>query len=626
MSVFKKMKERITDEVNSATNKIQNMQIIDQLASSIGQPTFTTPTQLLPEPQEVLHIDEVSSNNQSFLIGDGLTGSGAQDYINEEEELNSDYISTNIATNMDSSLTVINVEELNSDLEDGLDCSLRSLREEDSSEDVEIDLLSDRTSMKPSEDDNGLMTHFKSSISNSYLSHCKTKYRNVVHALRESNQKMCAEKSQHDLKCQELDRQITALNTELDNLKQQSTSNQHDSLLSVSTTVSDYDKSRSGSPQPVTKASTKIKDLERILAKCKESLKQKNSQISNLKESLTEVEKFKDYNQELRKELNELKEAHETWTVSIAENKRVMHQEIEDKLVEIERLQQELNESNNKIRRLRSSIQDLESRLVSTSAAHQKERESLKKELTAERNNAIKQVKKEHEHNLERVKLDLEKSILNKEEQLVSNTEKFQQELHELNTRLDLITTANDDQEKEIISLKQERDFLNESHKTLKFEFEELSKKNESLTHLIKENETDIQKNQEQLDNFTSIRNELDNAKKENISLTEQLRSLRIDFEDKNHDFLQLNSEIEKLVQQNTELKNNLKLEKEANDKLKEERLQLSHEAESLKKQKRELDQQLVVAILSAIKNLETPNTSPGSDKSSAAVEILDFF
>ena len=51
MSMFKKVKDKITDEVNSATNKWQNTQLIDQLASTIGQQTIRDdffPHQTLP--------------------------------------------------------------------------------------------------------------------------------------------------------------------------------------------------------------------------------------------------------------------------------------------------------------------------------------------------------------------------------------------------------------------------------------------------------------------------------------------------------------------------------------------------------------------------------------------------
>lgn len=564
MSMFKKMKERITDEVNSATDKLQNMQIIDQLNLKSGSLiNEMAQNQLLPE-----HQDSTMNSTQHLPVSSqfSLIDVSPEGGLNEDEELNSETspqhklfdehsirrlgdlkpinlikdnhdasskfvnqtrTKNHSARDLDNFDSVIYINDLSSDLEDEYNegSTLASSRENDGSE-VEIDLLNDK------------------SVPNNFITaeqfmRYKARFRDVVHAARKLGCESSEEKARLESENLQLTNQLTALKTELDNSKQQ-----HDSLLSISTSASEKDdKSSYGSLQPTTKSGQKLKDLERLLAKCKESLKVKNNQIQALKDSLSEVEKFKDSNQDLRRELAELREAHETWTVSIAENKRVMHHELENKNSEMEVLRKEtsdlksrLNDSYNRVRQLKSAIQDLESRLVSTSAAHQKERESLAKELTIVKNNAIRQIQKEHERNIERIKLDFEKSIealkqeiLNKDEMIVHSAKQqkqlhdknyslaqeleevtkqledlkstsqsnetcercieldnklkdglnkcercdnYQQQLHEMNTQLNLLTTANEDQEKEIKHKEAELNQLSGGNTTLKFELD----------------------------------------------------------------------------------------------------------------------------------------------------------
>lgn len=781
--MFKKMKDRITDEVNTATNKLQSMQIIDQLASSIGPQIRNdiTPNQLLPEPHDPSRLDRPSKDCQQFTLIDGQSNN----IYNEEEELNSDLspqqqlfnestirkanlkyakpsndkrnsktsmdnhkqeeANSNIVIGSDASQeNVINFNDLSSDIDDGLE-DIQSFSAREDGLDVEIDLLSDKPVY--SINDRRDIVPFQD-----VLPLYKSKYRSVVRGLRRLNSDFDLERDELRSEKQELLGQITDIKSELDNLRRQQqpfNSTQNESLKGVSK-ISENDKSSTGSPQSTTKSASKIKDLERLLTKCKESLKHKNTIISNLRESLSEVEKFKDSNQELKQELGELKEAHETWTVSIAESKRVMHHEIENKNSEIERLKAEsheqqfkLSDSNNKVRQLKSAIQDLESRLVSTSAAHQKERESLTKELTAAKNNAMRHLQKEHENNIERVKLDLEKSIealkldiLTKDEQLMKNAEQLQriyeenrllslkleessqklkdqsknleevkknnssemtkvseleselnnlreqlasskdldernkellteldslrvklstaeaalldnsnqqselyadkeckrcddsqnhskqrieelkQELHQLNTKLGLMNTANDDQEKEIKLLKTERKSLLESHKLIKSESEESAKKYEQLARAIKENEYDLQSQQDQLDHMKSLKRELEHLKKENGSISDSLNRVKLELSEKNNESHLNKNLTEELRGQISSLQAGLDNSHNILEDLRNEKDSIIRANELLGKQKREAEEKLVMKILSVIKNLETPNTSPGSDKS----------
>lgn len=456
--MFKKMKNRITDEMNSATSKLQNMQIIDQLASSIGQQLINdaTPNLLLPEPQISSTFDLITNNTSQSdqLLGqceeqeeeelnsqispqhqlfdensikrlekvDNLVDSSATHHSSGDDKMDSILVKiSSDDTSQNNEQTVINVEDLNSDLEDEFRLSELRLDEDD---DQEIDLLTDRSITDA-------MIASKQ-LSDSHVNFYKSKYRQVVHKIRRIDQQMSEERNKFQLEKQELINQHNVTKSELDAVRIQlnNTVQQSDSLISGST-MSEYDRTSIGSSQPPTEATNK--DLEILLSKYKESLKLKNSHISKLKDSLVGVQGIRKIIQDMKQELNQLRGEHETWTVSIAEEKRTTHMEIESKNIEINLLKSEISDNNKKLRQLKSAIQDLESRIVNTSAAHMKERESLTKELTVSKNNAIRQIQKEHELNIERVKLDLEKTIealkvdiLNKDKQLIKLTEQFQ--------------------------------------------------------------------------------------------------------------------------------------------------------------------------------------------------------
>lgn len=760
MSMFKKMKDRITDEVSSATNKLQNMQLMDQLASTIGpQSTLAnqTPNQILPDPGD-LNFTVVSnprSDNLNSIYDDENSEKSPQHQLfnemaikrlvptNVETSNNTSMVATN---NSDQLHNVIDIFSLSSDIEEDIEDPLDSTN---GSPDAEIDLLTNEPIVGTSE---------SSRFPSDRLNRFRAKYKDIVHATRLMNSVFLEEKSRLNLINNDLMTQISSLRREIDSMK-------HASLDSSSTVTSE--KSNADNPPPSTKSSAKLRDLEKLLTKCKESLKQKNAQLQILKNSLMEVENFKEYNQELKRELADLKRAHETWTVSIAENKRSMHQEIENKNIEMERqrsetseLQARLTDSQNKTKQLKIAIQDLESRLVSTSAAHQKERESLSKELNSIKNNAIKQLKKEHDHHLERVKLDLEKSIealklelLAKDEQIMNNakyqeemtskvqeltsniqdltkdldesrnnlessyqkiqeldeasrqkeeciekmkqelesaqltlkrfenseqdsdnllhqlddlrrtlqdsedekgrltqriselevsstdsqskyleleaelskkTEVFQQRIHELTTDLGLMATANLDQEKEIQSLREQRDNLLNSTKLLKVEIEELCSKNECLSRMIEEKDMDIRNVQEQIDRLSTMQQELEASKKMNIALEETSNRLRIELDDKKNELHKIEADYESNVKRSSDLQLELDECKNTIEELKSERLNHISLVEHEAKLRREQDEQLIVKIIAAMKNLESPTSSPGSDKSLDSVKLND--
>lgn len=398
-SMFKKVKDRITDEVSLATNKIQNMQIIDQLAASVQaseQPSC---------PPNKVHFS---------LTGDNLINTDNQlvDDDDEDEQFNSE----------NSPRHQLSKE--------------KSIKQPTTHNDI-MEVQSGKTNQGTSAEQ--LITGGK--IDSNDLSSSKIVDTEPNMESKEQIQ-LIAEKQPSQQKQHS--------QTDTSQISSNSNNNRHT-----------------------------------LIAMLKESIKLKNSQIKTLKSALGEVEKFKGLGDELRKELHEIKNAHERWTVSIAENKRVVHHELEMKNVEVIRLKNEINEyqsklhdSNTIIRQLKTNIQDLGSKLVSTSAAHEKERETLTRDLTMARNNAIRQVQKEHEHHIERVKLELEKSIealkmalLTKDKELMDHGQ-IQQQMAQHNRDLQYeLERCNDKftcQTKQFEDLKQKHDQLVNEIKEIK--------------------------------------------------------------------------------------------------------------------------------------------------------------
>ena len=787
MSMFRKMKDRIADEVSSATNRLQNIQQIREQLVYSDQRTLANnpiPTQLLPEPsddsgtrkesqgilprrlyakqfnlindkpaegtvyaeEEELGSAEISPQHQLFdeRTIERLTSTKTTNFNTHDRTQSShpQQATPSIKTSHDEVHTVINLDELSSDLEDFVIDN-----EEDSKDDVEIDLLNDKDALAhcDSKERGGSSNHGASN-----LDVFKDRYRNVVRTLRKLNKNHSCEKANLEKQIHDLNSNLINLKTELDEVKQQQQSNQ-DSLLSASTSASDAERAHNSSPQPSGKAANKIKDQERLIAKCKESLKAKNAQLKVLRDALANVDKFEESFEGLRADLKDLKAAHSTWTVSIAESKRVMHQEIENKNAEIDslkteikNLQNQLKESQTRCMNLKSNLQALESRMVSTSAAHQKERESLIKELNNNKNNAIKQIQNEHKLNIERIKIDLEKSIealkseiLIKDEQIIKDTkfnqelndknlaltnslevtkeelsnhlstisdlnlsvdsltkenaelrdriekfkcdncetlaksneelqsridelaesiktvqlenddllvkvkeaklesaerkecetchelqeririeaEKYEQSLFEQAMQLDLMTTANSDLEKAFSNLKSEYEVADESLKSIRPEYDELVKKNESLTRIIQDNENELQSQSEQLDRLNSCQSQLDDLKREISALASTLEQTKGELSEKNVELLSSRSLVEDLTGKIESLEVTLRDSNKALDDVRKEKDSIHSSFAKETKARQEAEEQLVVNIIAAMKNLETPNTSPGSDK-----------
>lgn len=832
MSMFKKVKDRITDEVNSATNKIQNMQIIDQLANNLSQLNNPSnrdviiPTQTLPE---LTDIPEGSHDLQNFRLQhdtSDLVDASCDDELNSEVSPQHQLFDGHLIKRLNNTInldckqsfdpiSVMDVDNINSDLED----------------DAEIDLLADEHTPKceATSDDKEHNKYLTNSLTN-----YKARYKKLVHTLRQFNQDKKTECNSMTDQLSKLNNQIETLKRELAQLRQSRSNNIETKNLSASSSQSDnIDKSTiidgRASPQSNNKHARKIKDLEKLIAKCKESLKTKNSQLKILKDCVMKIDQYKDMLDVVKLDLRELQSSYETWTISLAENKLIMHQEIEDKVTEMEKYkaeikdhQKQLQEQNHRTNSLKSNIQNLESRLVSTSAAHQKERESLIRELNAAKSIALKQQQKEFELQTERIKLDLEKSIealklelLGKDEQIVRSAERqqdlatqnqqyvddltdakktiddtkkmydelkvssdkqshelsqmqleaakvsnptvdeetlmnlkeiqskltdsesrciellsraeisearcrdlekedqklrinqqelaakvgeltkvedlhaaevrksneiltkneelittietlekkigelgeqngqlsgqilelttqleqaksklnvcencstieqretkaaevYEQKLHELTSRLDLMTAANCDQEKAIAELEARFSGSSSKLQSLKVELDESVKHNESLSQIIQENESEMQLLQAQIESSNVMKQELSDLKKEYTCLLASINQTKQELGERTSELNKARSDNNDMSAKVLDLEERMKIQTKNMNETQSERERLTAELVGLMKKQCEAKQQIVGGILSAMKNLDTPESSPGSDK-----------
>ena len=853
--MLQKMKDRI------ASNKIQASQIIDQLTTNIGQQILNSntsatnddsiPHQTLPEFQEesLGSHETVSNMNDSEPSSSARPKDGSSVYSNEgsanvgisyDDELNQEispqhqlYDQQSIRridfTNQslppeakliaENNRAVIDIDGLSSDLEDAEIDLLFSVRTKDSEAGIKHDVI-----------DKNLSTY-------------REKYRTLVHTIRRLDQEHKAELCMIQSQLHDLTDQLNSSKKELLQIKQSKTSHCDSSTLSASSSQSDnIDKnipanqvdgraSPSQCSSSLGKQIRKIRDLEKLIAKCKESLKNKNSQIKILRESLLKVDQFKEIIDEVKSDLTGLKKSYEIWTVSVAENKRIMHQEMEDKISEMERykaeirdLQLQIRDYNSKIINFKSNVQNLESRLVSTSAAHLKERESLIKELNASKSNALNQQKREFEIQKERIKLDLEKSIealksevLSKDEQIIRSAtnqqklheqnqqyvndltamkmqlenaralnerlqarnshleeencelktqlekmsielgatleaselesqlqsviqdlenyktrfieaetsmheykdrcqhlehsegelhtvkadlesklreldelrdelareissksilsqksselerklselerhlnelesdnmnlkteisnrpqeiisdehqacekcqqldkeakeahEKYEQTFHELNRRLDTLTSANSDQERAYAELERNHENSQASIRSLKSELEDNIKKNESLVQKVKDNEEEIQQLQESIDKLSNLKLENETLKKDHNNSIAIHNQVKQEISERNQDIARLKDENDGLSKKLSHLNSQHDEHLKSIETLRQERDALSNDLMKEIAKRDEMDKKLVIALVSALRNLETPDNSPGSDK-----------
>ena len=814
MSMFKKMKERISDEVNSATNRLQTMQIMDHLSTNLGgQKTSNhddrsgvscepTPNITLPELGDLIgdstNVPLVTSASTSHprdkelnLVNDKI-----EICAEYEGELNSTFSPQHQLFDGGSIL------RLQADHSGQADCFKLADFHSDIDDDAEVDHLTDQQES---------LTNSSELISKK-LANYKTRYRSLIHAMRKLESDKNRERDELVKQTRNLHGQVDSLKNELDRASSIQPTRMVQSTISASSSQPDdidalVTADGRSSPQQSSlvvsnhKQTRKIKDLEKLIAKCKDSLKAKNAQLQILKKSILEIDKFKTMMETMKGDLFELKQSYEVWTIKIAENKQIMHQEIEDKISEMERYKSEMKdlesqmiEQSNTTAQLKSTIQNLESRLVSTSAAHQKERESLIKELNSGKSNALKQQKKEFELQVERVKLDLEKSIeslksdlLIKDEQIMRGAERehkihsqnqatlkelteigadlriavkdiknlkeieknqeeeieklktdlekfsnddsqviiqnlkddletsrnelkqaheemdrsrellqqlniehensqkeqgnkinelssengklleevkllkgsyenyekenkelrehlrsanekatdlatckdcanlrdesakiaetYEQRLHDLNGQLTLMRTANSDQEKAITELERNNENSMISVQSLRHELEESGKKNESLLQVIQDNEAELQQQQNQIDRLTSLKQEVETFKKDNSTLTSSLNQVKQELAERNSDISQSKQECEVAGARVVELEERLKDRLNSFESMRLERDSLRSELAECSKKQNDVNEKLIVSILAAIKNLETPDTSPGSDK-----------
>lgn len=277
--------------------------------------------------------------------------------------------------------------------------------------------------------------------------------------------------------------------------------------------------------------SIKEKNLEESLHKLKGVLKQKNMQIENLQRVLAKVDKFGQTLDAFKSDVSTLRSSHEQWTVSVAEMKKCMHQELEVKGNKLNQSIKKLDEAHKYILELKNQqessrlrIGEIESKLISQSVAHEKERENLTKELKVSKVNAIKQMQKDHEVNFERMKLGLEQTIeslkrdlLMKDSEIIKYStefENYKSYCQELETKLEnknTLPTADKSTNYDEVEVNQsELDIVREKLTRSREKFENLEKENhlmrteilqltQKIKKLAQENETQSSENLKQI-------------------------------------------------------------------------------------------------------------------------------
>lgn len=787
------MKERITDEVNSATNKLQSMQLIDNLALTLGQTGRTD--HLVNNHQQP--SSSTNSTTATTTINNNINSSNRthqpfsliDDNPMDDEELNSELSSPQQLFNEFTIPRKLHLQSTNNDLlleqsnpnnvgtKAILEKPAGPIKTDTSLSDLSGSLKSDLDS-EESDDDELINDNNLDGVSNEIdltsdtnnreftnhfarypkLEKYRSKYRNLVHLNRdlivkrdELNRVILDINNRSLEKTIELKNQIKNLSMQLQALQEcQETKTQTASQTSpnidsnkTQTLPTHNDKEHTASINtntPHEKSNNKIRDLEHLLAKCKESLKAKNGRIDQLEQNLKELDSLKEENISLKSDVTKLKQQHEDWTVSIAESKRSVHEELETRTAQLNTLKSEYNdlsrrsqESSAVLKQQAYRITDLEGQIVRMNSVHQQEKVDLKKEHEKSERNALMQINQEHERKFANQKLDFQKiidsmknDIAKKDEDLLKSSgqikvleaevesfkaqleklscaekqqseehskllEKFdkceedsrqkiaelqkrvesncteletvsnelkaaeitnqelsdklkalenahvtpiecqacpqikldaqklaeesQQEIYELNSKVTVLSSAIEDQEKEIKQLRLERDSINNENQKLNIEFDELTKKNESLSRVIQDTETDIQNQQEQLDELVNCKQELANLKKTNNSQNKESEKLNSMLGEKNE-------HINKLSERKEAILNDFKDAKSENEKLVKIINSLQNEKDILKSNHDKLskefsynNQNMVACILNTMKNLESPGVSPSSDE-----------
>lgn len=275
----------------------------------------------------------------------------------------------------------------------------------------------------------------------------------------------------------------------------------------------------------------RMRNLEKLLFKCQQLLRHKNSQIEIFRKALEKVDSFSVVVANVKEDLKNLRLSHESWALSVAQMKKLMHQELEARENKLNHSIKMLDETHKHIAELKNQqesyrlrIAELESKLISQSFAHEKERYSLTKELKVSEVNAIKQMQRDHEVNLERIRLGLEQTLKSLKRDLLmrdseiikysTEIEKYKSKYQELETRLEnksaLSRADKSTNHDNCVQNQSELDLLSEELNQSKEKFENLEKENHSMRteilqltqdfkKLSQENETQSSKNLKQI-------------------------------------------------------------------------------------------------------------------------------
>ncbi|KAG9509712.1 Golgin subfamily A member 4 [Fragariocoptes setiger] len=526
MSMFKKMKERITDEVSSATNKLQNMQIIDNLAMTIGPPRQLalnvghSSTQQLPQanssgssagPQArgFNLIDDSPIENRANLNSSNLSSPQHQLFNGQSIVLKS---KSDKSQNKNFAL-LASVNDIESDIE------LDTHHGNEESASGEIDLLNDTTHIMEEHDKIEKIQRTLEKYRDQYRFSLETNRKLMDE--RESIQKILAESGCNLDETSQLKNQIEMLverNRKLLDTQYSSSSWEHDHSESGA----------SDSGANTYKLVSKVRDLEKLLGKAKETLKVKNAKIQELEDSLSEIDELKDVNVKLNKELDKLRKQNDEWTVAIAEVKRTMHTELEAHNNQINQIKKEnsdlmkkLADSQNQVKVHKQRQSELESKIVRMSSAHEKERDTLTRTMNASKAQALAKMQEEKDRVFNNMRNELEDKI----KHACSENYSLSRQLTQTTADLEHSKLCGDRLKSQLIAVaKKQSSLVTMIRELVRYsdeQYQDLSEQLKLLSELIRDNEkSHIDKS-----------DRLEAALVENQDLESQIKSLHTEIE-----------------------------------------------------------------------------------------------
>lgn len=174
--------------------------------------------------------------------------------------------------------------------------------------------------------------------------------------------------------------------------------------------------------------------LETLLQKCKDSLKSNRDKIFALNKENEELIECKDKYQSVTKELESLKKLNEDNTLSFAEAKQKLHEEIEAKSIVVRELEeqsrkrkQEMAAIEGDLKTKNKALEELQERIAEIERTAEEDKQNLIQELSRGKAAAIHLIREE----IEKKMATLEEEWKRKYEALESDNNELRQKISE---------------------------------------------------------------------------------------------------------------------------------------------------------------------------------------------------